>query len=60
MDTYSRFAEAADRADLAESDGSKWPTELSGGGLTESAANAVAKKAVDGVKEALGFGDTRR
>ena len=38
VDTYLRFAEAVARIDIAESDDSKRPTELLGGGLTESAA----------------------
>jgi gas vesicle structural protein len=57
VDTYLRFAEAVSRLDIAGSDSSRSLPELAGGGLVESGAKAKTKGAIDGAKEALGFGD---
>ena len=60
VDTYLRFAEAVNRLDIAESDGSESLPDLLGGGLVERGARAKTKGAIEGAKEALGLGDRRQ
>ena len=60
VDTYLRFAEAVNRLDIAESDGSESLPDLLGGGLVERGARAKTKGAIEGAKEALGLGDGRQ
>ena len=60
VDTYLRFAEAVSRLDIAESDGSDSLPRLLQGGLLEAGAKATTKGAIEGVQEALGFGDKAR
>ena len=58
VDTYLRFAEAVNRLDLADSDGARNLPDMLGGGLVEGLAKAKTKGAIEGAKEALGFGDS--
>ena len=60
VDTYLRFAEAVNRLDLVASDRSTDLPELLGGGLEERGAKAATKGAIEGAKDALGFGQKRR
>ena len=55
VDTYLRFAEAVNRLDLTENEGAD-VTDLLGGGAQQSAAKAITKGVIDGVKDALGLG----
>ena len=52
VDTYLRFAEAVSRLDLTENEGAD-VTDLLGGGAQESAAKAITKGVIEGVKEEL-------
>jgi gas vesicle structural protein len=56
VDTYLRFAEAVNRLDITESDGSQGLPELMEG-MTEGGAKSKTKGALGGAKEKLGFGD---
>ena len=56
VDTYLHFAEAVNRLDITESDGSQGLPELMEG-MTESGAKSKTKGALGGAKEKLGFGD---
>jgi hypothetical protein len=56
VDTYLRFAEAVNRLDLAQTDGSQGLPELMEG-MTESGAKSKTKGALEGAKEKLGLGD---
>jgi hypothetical protein len=56
VDTYLRFAEAVNRLDIAQDDGSQGLPELVEG-MTESGSKSKTKGAVEGVKEKLGIGD---
>jgi gas vesicle structural protein len=60
VDTYLRFAEAVNRLGIAESDRSQSLPDLLGGGLVEGGARAKTKGAIEGAKDALGLGDSRR
>ena len=59
-DTYLRFAEAVARADIARERGVETADRAVGGWLDGERRKAVTKGAIDGVMEALGFGDTRQ
>jgi gas vesicle structural protein len=52
VDTYLRFAEAVNRLNLAESDGSQGLPELMEG-MTEGGAKSKTKGALEGAKEKL-------
>jgi gas vesicle structural protein len=56
VDTYLRFAEAVNRVDIANQDGSQGLPELIEG-MTESGARSKTKGALSGAKEKLGFDD---
>src|SRR5918999_209575 len=56
VDTYLRFAEAVNRLDLVQSDGSQGLPELVEG-MTESGSKSKTKGALAGAKEKLGFDD---
>ena len=56
VDTYLRFAEAVNRMDIAQNDGSQGLPELMEG-MTESGAKSKTKGAIGGAKEKLGLGD---
>jgi gas vesicle structural protein len=56
VDTYLRFAEAVNRLDIAQNDGSQGLPELMEG-MTESGAKSKTKGALAGAKEKLGFDD---
>jgi gas vesicle structural protein len=56
VDTYLRFAEAVNRLNLAESDGSQGLPELMEG-MTEGGAKSKTKGALQGAKEKFGIGD---
>ena len=56
VDTYLRFAEAVNRVDIAQSDGSQGLPELMEG-MTEGGAKTKTKGALEGAKEKLGFDD---
>jgi gas vesicle structural protein len=60
VDTYMRFAESVNRLDIVESDRSETLPDLLGGGLLERGARAKTKGAIEGAKEALGLGESRR
>jgi hypothetical protein len=55
VDTYLRFAEAVNRLNLAESDGSQGLPELMEG-MTEGGAKSKTKGALQGAKEKIGIG----
>ena len=55
VDTYLRFAEAVNRLDIAQSDGSQGLPELMEG-MTEGGAKSKTKGALEGAKEKLGVG----
>ena len=55
VDTYLRFAEAVNRLDIAQSDGSQGLPELVEG-MTEGGAKSKTKGALEGAKEKLGIG----
>ena len=55
VDTYLRFAEAVNRLNLAESDGSQGLPELMEG-MTEGGAKSKTKGALEGAKEKIGLG----
>ena len=55
VDTYLRFAEAVNRLNLAESDGSQGLPELMEG-MTEGGAKSKTKGALEGAKEKVGLG----
>jgi hypothetical protein len=56
VDTYLRFAEAVNRLDIAQSDGSQGLPELMEG-MTEGGSKSKTKGALEGAKEKLGFDD---
>jgi gas vesicle structural protein len=56
VDTYLRFAQAVNRLDLVQSDGSQGLPELVEG-MTESGSKSKTKGALAGAKEKLGFDD---
>jgi|SRR5215218_817037 len=56
VDTYLRFAEAVNRMDIANQDGSAGLPELMEG-ITESGSKSKTKGALAGAKETLGLGD---
>jgi len=56
VDTYLRFAEAVNRLDIAQNDGSQGLPELMEG-MTEGGAKSKTKGAIGGAKEKLGLGD---
>jgi hypothetical protein len=56
VDTYLRFAEAVNRMDIANEDGSQGLPELMEG-MTESGAKSKTKGALSGAKEKLGIDD---
>jgi len=56
VDTYLRFAEAVNRMDIANQDGSAGLPELMEG-ITESGSKSKTKGALSGAKETLGLGD---
>ena len=56
VDTYLRFAEAVNRLDIAQTDGSQGLPELMEG-MTEGGAKSKTKGALSGAKEKLGFDD---
>jgi hypothetical protein len=55
VDTYLRFAEAVNRLDIAQSDGSQGLPELMEG-MTEGGAKSKTKGALEGAKEKIGLG----
>ena len=55
VDTYLRFAEAVNRLDIAQSDGSQGLPELLEG-MTEGGAKSKTKGALEGAKEKVGLG----
>jgi hypothetical protein len=56
VDTYLRFAEAVNRMDITQNDGSQGLPELLEG-MTEGGAKSKTKGALEGAKEKLGFDD---
>jgi hypothetical protein len=56
VDTYLRFAEAVNRMDISQDDGSQGLPELMEG-MTEGGAKSKTKGALEGAKEKLGFDD---
>jgi hypothetical protein len=56
VDTYLRFAEAVNRLDLHQADGSQGLPELMES-MTEGGAKSKSKGALEGVKDALTGGD---
>ena len=59
VDTYLRFAEAVNRMDIAQNDGSQGLPELMEG-MTEGGAKSKTKGALEGAKEKLGHRRRRR
>jgi len=55
VDTYLRFAEAVDRLNIADTDGSQGLPELMES-ITEGGAKSKTKGAMEGAKEKLGIG----
>ncbi len=56
VDTYLRFAEAVNRMDIAQNDGSQGLPELMES-MTEGGAKSKTKGALEGAKEKIGLGD---
>jgi hypothetical protein len=56
VDTYLRFAEAVNRLDLTQTDGSKGLPELVED-MQEGGSKSKTKGAIEGAKEKLGLGD---
>ena len=55
VDTYLRFAEAVNRLDIAENDGSQGLPELMEG-MTEGGSKSKTTGAIEGAKEKVGVG----
>jgi len=55
VDTYLRFAEAVDRLNIADTDGSQGLPELMES-ITEGGAKSKTKGALEGAKEKIGLG----
>jgi hypothetical protein len=56
VDTYLRFAEAVNRMDISQDDGSQGLPELMES-MTEGGAKSKTKGALEGAKEKIGLGD---
>jgi hypothetical protein len=59
VDTYLRFAEAVNRLDLTQTDGSKGLPELVED-MQEGGSKSKTKGAIEGAKDKLGIGDEDR